>query len=93
MSEHIDKAELIAEYSQRPLDSKYMRTIAHDVRNRMNTIMLANDILPDELQIEEGDPLKYIDMIRRASEDILIILEAAVIAISEQEDTETQADT
>ena len=89
MSDSADKAELIAEYSQLPLNSQYLRVVAHDVRNRMNTIMLANDILPDELQDNEGDPLKYIDMVRRASEDILVILEAAVAAVAKREDANT----
>lgn len=93
MSDKIDKAELIADYSQRPLDSKYMRAVAHDIRNRMNTIMMSNDILPDELKLTEGDPLKYIGLIRQASEDILVILDAAILAIAQRENTETQADT
>ncbi len=90
MSDSSDKAELIAEYSQLPLNSQYLRVVAHDVRNRMNTIMMANDILPDELKDEEGNPLKYINMIRRASEDILVILDAAIAAAATREDTNTE---
>lgn len=90
MSDSTDKVELIAEYSQLPLNSQYLRVIAHDVRNRMNTIMMANDILPDELEDEEGDPLKYIDLIRHASEDILVILDAAIVAAAEREGTKTE---
>ena len=92
MSDSTDKVELIAEYSQLPLDSQYLRVVAHDVRNRMNTIMMANDILPDELEDEEGDPLKYIDLIRHASEDILVILDAAIVAVATREGLNTQED-
>ena len=88
-----DKAELIAQYSQLPLDSKYMRLIAHDVRNQMNTIMMANDMLHEELNDTEGNPQKYIGMISRASQDILVILEAAVTALNGRSDTtKTQED-
>ncbi len=90
MSDSTEKTELIAQYSQLPLSSEYMRVIAHDVRNQLNTLMLANDILPDELQDAEGDPLKYIAMIRRSSEDILVILEAAIIALKGRDTPKTQ---
>ena len=82
MSDTTDKSELIAQYSQLPLDSKYMRLVAHDVRNRMNTIMMASDILREELQNSKKDPQKYVNMINRASEDVLIILDAAVAALN-----------
>ena len=91
MSDTTDRAELIAGYSQLPLSSEYMRVVAHDVRNRMNTIMMANDILPDELQDAEGDPLKYIAMIHRAGEDILVILEAAVIALKGRDNPQEES--
>lgn len=52
--------------------------------------MMANDILPDELEDEEGDPLKYIDLIRHASEDILVILDAAIVAVATREGLNTQ---
>lgn len=85
MSDSPDKAALIAQYSQHPVNSKYMRLIAHDLRNHMNTILMANDILDDEIQDEDGDPLKYIAMIRRASQDILVVLDAAVAAAVKQD--------
>ena len=86
MSDTTDKSELIAQYSQLPLDSKYMRLVAHDVRNRMNTIMMASDILREELQNSKKDPQKYVNMINRASEDVLIILDAAVAALAKRDD-------
>lgn len=90
MSDSTDKAELITQYSQHPIDSKYMRMIAHDVRNHMNTITLASDILPEELEDSNGDPLKYVEMIRKASQDILVILDAAIVAAAKQDKSETQ---
>jgi signal transduction histidine kinase len=87
-----DKLELIAQYSQLPLNSKYMRLIAHDVRNQMNTIMMANDMLREELKDAEGNPEKYVTMISHASEDILIILDAAVAALSKRDEAKEQAD-
>jgi len=78
VSNTTDKADLIAHYSQLPLDSKYVRLVAHDVRNQMNTIMMATDMLKEELRTTP--PEKYVNMISRASEDILAILEAAVAA-------------
>jgi hypothetical protein len=89
VSDSTDKAALIALYSQHPVDSKYMRLIAHDVRNHMNTILIANDILHAEIQAEDGDPLKYLAMIRRAGADILVVLDAAVAAAVKQDKTET----
>ena len=89
MSDSIDKTELIAQYSQHPLDSKYMLLIAHDVRNQMNTIMMANDMLREELEDSDGDPQKYIGMISHASKEILVILEAAVTAHAGHRDTKT----
>ena len=86
MSDTTDKSELIAQYSQLPLDSKYMRLVAHDVRNRMNTIMMASDILREELEKSKNDPQKYVNMINRASEDVLIILDAAVAALAKRDD-------
>jgi len=79
-----DKTELIAHYSQHPLDSKYMRLVAHDVRNQMNSIMMATDMLREELKNTEGKSPNYVNMISRASEDILVILEAAVTALAKQ---------
>ena len=92
MSDGIDKAELIAAYSQHPLDSKYMRLIAHDVRNRMNTIMMANDMVQEEIEDADGNPQKYINMISRASAEILIILDAAVAAHVGRDTTITPED-
>jgi len=86
VSDTTDKSELIAQYSQLPLDSKYMRLVAHDVRNRMNTIMMASDILREELEKSKNDPQKYVNMINRASEDVLIILDAAVAALAKRDD-------
>ena len=80
VSEITNKADLIAQYSEKPLDVAYLRLIAHDVRNWMNTIMMASDILKEELKGVEGKSDKYVGMIGRASEEILIILEAAVQA-------------
>ena len=85
MSNTTDKAELIAHYSQHPLDSKYVRLVAHDVRNQMNTIMMATDMLKEELH--SSPPEKYVNMISRASEDILVILEAAVTALNGRDAT------
>jgi signal transduction histidine kinase len=90
VNDPIDKAQLIAAYSQHTLDSKYMRLIAHDVRNRMNTIMMANDMVQEEIDDAEGDPQKYLNMISRASEDILIILDAAVAALKQRDDMKEQ---
>ena len=87
VSDSIDKTELIAAYSQHPLDSKYMLLIAHDVRNQMNTIMMANDMLDEELHEDDGNPEKYVSMISHASKEILVILEAAITAVAERSDT------
>ena len=80
MTEITEKAELIEHYAQLPLNSEYLRVIAHDVRNRMNTIMMATDILNEELKDADSNPQKYIGMIINASQNILVILEAAVLA-------------
>ncbi len=80
MSEITDKAELIAQYTEKPLDVAYLRLVAHDVRNWTNTIMMASHILKEELKGAGGKSEKYVSMIGRASEEILIILEAAVEA-------------
>ncbi len=80
VSEITDKAKLIAQYTEKPLDVAYLRQVAHDVRNWMNTIMMASDILKEELKGGDGKSDKYVGMIGRASEEILIILEAAVQA-------------
>ncbi len=80
MSEITDKAELIAQYSQKPLDVAYLRHVAHDVRNWMNTIVMASDILKEHLKDADGKSDKYVGMISRASENVLVILEAAVQA-------------
>ena len=85
MSNTTDKADLIAHYSQLPLDSKYLRLVAHDVRNQMNTIMMATDMLKEE--VHATPPEKYVNMISRASEDILVILEAAVTALNGRDTT------
>lgn len=85
MNETIDKAQLIAQYSQLPLDTDYMRLVAHDVRNHMNTIMMANDLLREEVNEEDGDPQKYIKMISRASDDILVLLEVVVDALTKRD--------
>ena len=85
MSENLDKEQLIAQYSQLPLDTNYMRLVAHDVRNHMNTIMMANDLLREEVDDEDGDPQKYIKMISHASDDILVILEVVVAALSKRD--------
>jgi signal transduction histidine kinase len=90
VSTNTDKTELIAHYSQLPLDSKYMRLVAHDVRNQMNTIMMATDMLKEELH--NTPPEKYVSMISRASEDILVILEAAVTALNGRDTTKTTED-
>lgn len=80
MSDITDKAELIAQYSEKPLDLAYLRLVAHDVRNWMNTIIMASDILKEELKNVEGKSDKYISMISRSSAEVLVILEAAVQA-------------
>jgi hypothetical protein len=65
--------------------------IAHDVRNHLNTILMANDILVDEIQDKEGDALKYIDIIRGATADILVVLDAAVAAAVGREDSNIES--
>jgi len=92
VSASVDKLELMAQYSELPLDTKYMRLIAHDVRNQMNTIMMANDMLREELKDAEGDPEKYAQMITRASEDVLIILDAAIAALNRRNTPLNQED-
>ena len=92
MSGTTDKTELIAQYSQLPLDSKYMRLVAHDVRNQMNTIMMASDMLREELKDKPNNPQRYVNMISHASEDILVILEAAVAALAGRESPKPQED-
>ena len=92
MSGTTDKTELIAQYSQLPLDSKYMRLVAHDVRNQMNTIMMASDMLREELKDTSNNPQRYVNMISHASEDILVILEAAVAALNGRDSTKPQED-
>jgi len=89
VSDSFDKTELIKHYSQYPLDFSTVRLIAHDVRNPLNTIMLANDILFDEIQDAQGDPQKYIALIQQASREILALLDAAMTAANEQK-IETQ---
>ena len=74
------KAELVAQYAQLPLDKTYVRRIVHDVRNRMNTLVMATEMLRAEMKNQTGDPQKYVSIIDRASEEILVILDAAVEA-------------
>lgn len=92
MSGTTDKTALIAQYSQLPLDAKYMRLVAHDVRNQMNTIMMASDMLREELKDKPNNPQRYVNMISHASEDILVILEAAVAVLNARDTTNTQED-
>lgn len=92
MSGTTDKAELIAQYSQLSLDSKYVRLVAHDVRNQVNTIIMASDMLREMVRNNEGNEPRYVDMIGHASEDILVILEAAVAALNERGNTLDQED-
>lgn len=87
MSGTTDKIELIAHYSQLPLDAKYVQRLAHDVRNQMNTIMMASAMLSEQLKGSESDSQKYVNIISHASEDILVILEAAVTALDGREAT------
>jgi len=91
VSDTIDKARLIAEYSQHAPGTQYMRQISHDIRNRMNTIMMANDMVQEEIDEDDGDPKKYIEMITRASADILGILDAAVAALNENNESSARA--
>jgi len=80
VSDITNKADLIAQYSEKPLDVAYLRLVAHDVRNWMNTIIMATEILREELKGVEGKSDKYVGVIGRASEEVLTILEAAVQA-------------
>ncbi|MBI1279308.1 MAG: hypothetical protein GC179_14365 [Anaerolineaceae bacterium] len=84
-----DKPDLIEHYSQFLLDYPTARLIAHDVRNRLNTIMLASDILPEEIQETDGDPLKYLALIQQAGREIIAILDAAMAAAANQDDSNT----
>ena len=90
VNETIDKAQLIAQYSQHAPGTQYMRQIAHDIRNRMNTIMMANDMVQEEIEEADGNPQKYIQMISRASADILVILDAAVAALVNRDEISAQ---
>lgn len=77
------KAELVAQYAQLPLDKAYVQRIVHDVRNRMNTLVMATEMLHEDIKIQAGDPQKYVNMIDHASEDVLLILDAAVDALKD----------
>ncbi len=88
MTEFTDKEELIAQYLKLPMNSDYMRVVAHDVRNYMNTVVLATDIVSEEIKDADGNPQKYVDMICKASQNILVILEAAVLAAEGRDEAE-----
>ncbi len=86
MSDSTEKTDLTAKYSQHPLNTDYLDMVMHDVRNRVNTLLMANEILQYELKGVKEDALKYTDVIRESSDGILTILEAAIEAITGQED-------
>lgn len=87
MSDSTDKTELTAKYSQHPLNVDYLEMVAHDLRNRVNTLLMANEILQYELKGVKDEALKYTDVIRESSDSILTILEAAIEAVGNKKDT------
>jgi signal transduction histidine kinase len=82
-----EKTELTAKYSHHPLNADYLEMVAHDLRNRVNTLLMANEILQYELKGVKEDVLKYTDVIRESSDGILTILEAAIEAVGDKKDT------
>lgn len=87
MSDSTDKIDLTAKYSQHPLNVDYLEMVAHDLRNRVNTLLMANEILQYELKDVKEDVLQYTDVIRESSDGILTILEAAIEAVGDKKDT------
>ena len=80
----ITKAELVAQYTQLPLDKQYVERVVHDVRNQMNTLIMATEMLRESLKNNPGGSQNYVNIISHASDDLLLILEAAVTALGKQ---------